>query len=186
MAETVALRERYYNEIAPRLKETLKLRNVMEVPRLKKVVINIGVGDYRDNSKFMDQAVRELTAIAGQKPVIANARVSISNFKLREGMPIGCYVTLRGKLMYAFVDKLIALAIPRIRDFRGVSPNAFDGRGNYNLGIAEQIIFPEVNYDKVVKVRGLNVSIITSARNDIEAKALFDEMGMPFRKTLSS
>lgn len=182
MALTVRLRERYSKEIVPRLIEKFKFKNVMEVPRITKVVINVGVGDARENSKYMERTLEELKAISGQKAVVSKSRTSVANFKLREGMPIGAFVTLRGLRAFAFLEKLIDLSLPRVRDFRGISPNAFDGRGNYNLGIREQVIFPEVDYDKIAKVRGMNITICTSAKNDIEAKALLDELGMPFRK----
>jgi large subunit ribosomal protein L5 len=172
----------YTREIAPKLKAKFNLINPMRIPRILKVVVNMGVGDARENQKFMDKASEELRDITGQKPLVTKARQAISNFKIRQGMNIGCYVTLRGPKMWAFLDKLISVALPRVRDFRGVSPNAFDGRGNYNLGIREQLIFPEINLDKVEKTRGMNVTIVTSATSDVEAKELLSELGMPFRK----
>jgi large subunit ribosomal protein L5 len=159
----------------------LGYENLLQVPRLQKIVLNMGLGEAIQNAKVMDSAVAELTAIAGQKPVVTKARKAIANFKLREGMTIGCMVTLRGPRMYEFLDRLLNLALPRVRDFRGVSDRSFDGRGNYSLGIREQIIFPEIDLDKIDKVRGLTVSIITSARTDAEGKALLRALGMPFR-----
>jgi large subunit ribosomal protein L5 len=159
----------------------LEYKNVCQVPRVEKVVLNMGLGEAIQNAKVLDAAVAELTAIAGQKPVVTKARKAIANFKLREGMSIGCMVTLRGPRMYEFIDRLFSLALPRVRDFRGVSDRSFDGRGNYSLGVREQIIFPEINLDKIDKVRGLTVSIITTARTDAEGKALLKALGMPFR-----
>jgi len=176
------LQLQYAQEIAPRLKAKLNLKNSMEIPRIMKIVVNVGVGDARDNAKHLEKAVEELRDITGQRPVVTEAKASISNFKIRKGMNIGCYVTLRGARMWAFLDKLISVSLPRVRDFRGISPNAFDGRGNYNLGIREQVIFPEINPDKVDRVRGMNITISTSARNDVEARELLVEFGMPFRK----
>ena len=155
--------------------------NLLQVPRLQKIVLNMGLGEAIQNAKVMDSAVAELTAIAGQKPVVTKARKAIANFKLREGMTIGCMVTLRGQHMYEFLDRLLNLALPRVRDFRGVSDRSFDGRGNYSLGLREQIIFPEIDLDKIDKVRGMTISIITSARTDAEGKALLKALGMPFR-----
>jgi large subunit ribosomal protein L5 len=175
------LRERYEREVVPQLMKELGYPNVHQVPRLQKVVLNMGLGEAIQNSKVMDSAVSELTAIAGQKPVVTKARKAIANFKLREGMSIGCMVTLRGDRMYEFLDRLMNLALPRVRDFRGVSDRSFDGRGNYSLGIREQIIFPEIDLDKIDKIRGLTVSIITSARTDAAGKVLLKALGMPFR-----
>ncbi|MDD2585977.1 MAG: 50S ribosomal protein L5 [Syntrophomonadaceae bacterium] len=175
------LYELYKTEITPRLIDKFKYKNVMEVPRVDRVVLNIGVGEAILNPKALDGAVSDLTMIAGQKPVITRAKKSIAGFKLREGMAIGCKVTLRGERMYQFLDRLINLALPRVRDFRGVSPKAFDGRGNYSLGIKEQTIFPEIEYDKIDKIRGLEVIIVTTAQTDEEARVLLKEMGMPFR-----
>ncbi|CFX04668.1 Ribosomal protein L5 [Syntrophomonas zehnderi OL-4] len=175
------LYEVYKQEITPQLMEKFQYKNVMQVPRLEKIVLNIGVGEAIQNPKALDGAVNDLTAISGQKPVITKAKKSIAGFKLREGMPIGCMVTLRGERMYQFLDKLINIVLPRVRDFRGVSPQAFDGRGNYSLGIKEQTIFPEIEYDKIDKIRGLEVAIVTTAKTDEEARELLKRMGMPFR-----
>jgi len=176
------LKERYLKEISPALMKALGMTNVMEIPRIKKVVINIGLGEAMDNPKALDAAVIDLTAIAGQKPVITKARKSIANFKLREGRAIGTAVTLRGERMWSFLDRLMNIVLPRVRDFRGVSAESFDGRGNYTLGLREQIIFPEIEYDKVDKVRGLEITIVTSAQTDDQAAALLAMLGMPFRK----
>lgn len=175
------LYEQYKGEITPKLMEKFQYKNVMQVPRVDRVVLNIGVGEAIQNPKALDGAVNDLTIIAGQKPVITRAKNSIAGFKLREGMAIGCKVTLRGERMYDFLDRLINFALPRVRDFRGVSANAFDGRGNYSLGIKEQTIFPEIEYDKIDKIRGLEVVIVTTAKTDEEARELLKEMGMPFR-----
>jgi large subunit ribosomal protein L5 len=176
------LKDRYVKEISPALMKSLGLTNVMEVPRIKKVVINIGLGEALDNPKALDAAVVDLTAITGQKPVITKARKSIANFKLREGRSIGTAVTLRGDKMWAFLDRLMNIVLPRVRDFRGVSAESFDGRGNYTLGLKEQIIFPEIEYDKVDKVRGMEITIVTTAPSDDQALALLQLLGMPFRK----
>ena len=176
------LKEKYLNEVVPSLKEKHNYKSIMEVPKLEKIVINMGVGDATQNSKLLEAAVNDLSKIAGQKPVVTKAKKSIANFKLREGMPIGCKVTLRGERMYDFLDKLVNISLPRVRDFRGVSPTAFDGRGNYTLGIKEQIIFPEIEYDKVSKVRGMDIVIVTTAKNNEDAKELLTELGMPFAK----
>ncbi len=176
------LRDKYLTEIRPKLMKDNQYRSVMEVPRVVKVTINMGVGEATQNAKSLEAAVEDLTKIAGQKPMITRARMSISNFKLRQGNAIGCAVTLRRDRMYEFLDRLVNIAMPRIRDFRGVSPKSFDGRGNYNLGLREQLLFPEIDYDKIDKVRGMTVSITTTARNDDEARQLLTEMGMPFRK----
>ena len=175
------LKERYQTEIVPALQKSLNLPNVMQVPVPKKVVVNIGLGEAMDNPKALEAAVVDLTAITGQKPIVTKARKSIANFKLREGVPIGVMVTLRRERMYTFLDKLITIALPRVRDFKGVSPKGFDGRGNYTLGIKEQIMFPEVNYDKIEKIRGMNITIVTTARTDEEGLELLRLMGMPFR-----
>ncbi len=175
------LKERYLRELVPQLQKDLGYKNVLQVPRLDKVVINMGIGEAIQNIKVLDAAVAEMTVIAGQKPVITKARKAIANFKLREGMPIGCTVTLRGVRMYEFLDRLLNLALPRVRDFRGLSDRSFDGRGNYSLGVREQIIFPEIDLDKIEKVRGLSVSIVTSAKTDAEGKTLLRALGMPFR-----
>jgi large subunit ribosomal protein L5 len=177
------LEERYKEEVAPALKQQFGYSSAMAIPKVTKVVINMGVGDAIADAKLLDQAVDELGVICGQKPAITRARKSISNFKLRAGMAIGCRVTLRGRRMYEFLDRLMNLALPRVRDFRGVSAKAFDGRGNYTLGVRDQLIFPEVNYNKVQKVKGMNISIVTTARTDQEAKVLLDGLGMPFRRS---
>jgi len=176
------LRAQYENEVRKVLMEKYGYNGPMEIPKIEKVVINIGVGEAISNPKVLDEAVAELTQIAGQKPVITRAKKSIANFKLREGMPIGCKVTLRGERMYEFADRLINLALPRVRDFRGINPNAFDGRGNYALGIKEQLIFPEIEYDKVDKVRGMDVIFVTTAKTDEEARELLTLFNMPFQK----
>lgn len=176
------MKERYQNEVSPALMKTLGLQNNMEIPRITKVVINIGMGEAMDNPKALDAAVADLTAITGQKPVITKARKSIANFKLREGRAIGTAVTLRGEKMWAFLDRLMNIVLPRVRDFRGVSAESFDGRGNYTLGLREQIIFPEIEYDKVDKVRGMEITIVTTAPSDEQARALLQLLGMPFRK----
>ena len=176
------LKERYSSEIAPALMKALNLSNVMEIPRIRKVVVNIGVGEALENAKALDAAVNDMTQIVGQKPVIQKARISIANFKLREGRAIGVKVTLRGERMWSFLDRLMNIAMPRVRDFRGVSADSFDGRGNYTLGLREQLVFPEIEYDKIDKLRGLEISIVTSARTDDEARQLLRMLGMPFRK----
>jgi large subunit ribosomal protein L5 len=176
------LNERYRKDVIPKLMQEQGYGNVNQVPRLEKVVLNMGLGEAIQNAKVMDSAVAELTAITGQKPVVTKSRKAIANFKLRENMAIGCMVTLRGQRMYEFLDRLMNLALPRVRDFRGVSDRAFDGRGNYSLGIREQIIFPEIDIDKIDKVRGLTVSIVTTAKTDAEGKALLQALGMPFRQ----
>ena len=175
------MKERYQQEMVGALMRDLNLKNPMEVPKVEKIVLNIGMGEALQNGKAMDAALGDLTAIAGQKPVVTRARKSIANFKLREGQGIGAMVTLRNERMYEFLDRLISVALPRIRDFRGLSRRAFDGRGNYNIGLREQIMFPEINYDQVDKLRGMEVAIVTSARNDEEGYALLKQMGMPFR-----
>ncbi len=176
------LKETYMNEIVDGMTKKFGYKNVMEVPKLNKIVINMGVGEAKDNSKLLDAAVKDMEIIAGQKVVITKAKKSVANFKLREGMPIGCKVTLRGDKMYEFADRLINLALPRVRDFRGVNGNAFDGRGNYSLGIKEQVIFPEIEYDKIDKVRGMDIIFVTTARTDEEARELLTLFGMPFKK----
>ena len=176
------LKEKYLNEVIPSLKEKYSYKSIMEVPKLSKIVVNIGVGDATTNSKLLDAAVADLTAITGQKPVITRAKKSIAGFHVREGQAIGCKVTLRGDAMYNFMDKLISIGLPRVRDFRGISPKAFDGRGNYTLGIKEQLIFSEIEYDNVVKVRGMDIVFVTTAKSNEEAFDLLDELGMPFRK----
>ena len=176
------LREQYETEIKKAMTEKFGYKNVMEIPKLDKVVINMGVGDAIANAKALDEAYDEMTQIAGQKPVITKAKKSIANFKLREGMSIGCKVTLRGERMYEFLDKLFNISLPRVRDFRGVSNTAFDGRGNYTLGVKEQLIFPEINFDKVSKVRGMDIVIVTTAKTNKEAHSLLKGLGMPFAK----
>ena len=175
------LKEQYQNEIVDALTKKFGYKNIMEVPKLDKVVINMGVGEAKDNAKLLDSAIADLEKITGQKAVVCRARKSVANFKLREGMAIGCKVTLRGEKMYEFVDRLVNLALPRVRDFRGVNPNAFDGRGNYALGIKEQLIFPEIDYDKIDKIRGMDINIVTTAQTDEEARELLKLMGAPFR-----
>ena len=176
------LKETYLNEIVDAMTKKFGYKNVMEVPKLDKIVINMGVGEAKENAKILDTAVKDLEIIAGQKAVITRAKKSVANFKLREGMPIGCKVTLRGEKMYEFLDRLVNLALPRVRDFRGVNPNAFDGRGNYALGIKEQLIFPEIEYDKVDKVRGMDIIFVTTANTDEEARELLAQFNMPFAK----
>ena len=176
------LQEKYNNEIVPAMIEKFGYKNIMQVPKLNKIVINMGVGEAKDNSKVLDSAVKDLEIIAGQKAVVTKAKKSIANFKIREGLPIGCKVTLRGEKMYDFADRLINLALPRVRDFRGVSANSFDGRGNYALGIKEQLNFPEIEYDKVDKVRGMDVIFVTTANTDEEARELIRLFGMPYVK----
>lgn len=176
------LRVKYNEELAPKLHKDLQLSNVMQVPRVEKVVVNMGVGEAIQNIKLLESAVEELSKITGQKPVITKAKKSIAGFKLREDMPIGCMVTLRRERAYEFLDRLINIALPRVRDFKGVSPKAFDGRGNYTLGIREQIIFPEIDLEQIAKIGGLNISIVTSASTDEQGRALLSELGMPFRK----
>jgi len=175
------LKQRYQKDVAPAIAKEFGIKNPMAIPRLEKIVLNMGMGEAIANSKVLDTAVAELTSIAGQKPVITKAKKSIASFKLRQGMPIGVMVTLRGDRMYEFFDRLVSVALPRVRDFRGVSPKAFDGRGNYTIGIREQLIFPEIDFNKVDKLRGMNISIVTSARNDEQARALLKSLGMPFR-----
>ena len=176
------LQEQYNNEIIPALRKAFELKNVMQVPRIEKVVVNIGMGEAMDNPKALESAVSDLVIITGQKPVMTKARKSIANFKLREGRLIGTKVTLRGERMWAFLDRLMNTALPRVRDFRGVSPNAFDGRGNYTLGLHDQLIFPEIEYDKIDKLRGMEVTIVTSAKNDDQARVMLELLGMPFKK----
>ena len=172
--------DKYKNEVVPHLKEEFSYSNVMEVPRIVKVVVNVGVGEAKTDTKYMDSAIAELRAITGQQPLMKRAKKSIAGFKLRQGMPVGCKVTLRGARMWEFLDRLISLALPTIKDFQGVCRKGFDGRGNYNLGLREQLIFPEVDYDDVIRTRGMNVSIVTTAKTDEEAFALLKELGMPF------
>jgi large subunit ribosomal protein L5 len=176
------IKEKYEKETVPALKKRFGYRNVMQVPKLEKIVVNVGMGDAIQNAKLMEAVSTDLAAIAGQRPVVRRAAKAISNFKLKAGMPIGCMVTLRKARMYEFFDRLVNVAIPRIRDFRGTSSNSFDGRGNYNLGIGEQIIFPEIDYDKVEKIKGMNITIVTTAKSDEEGFELLKGLGMPFRK----
>ena len=179
---TPRLKDKYNSDVVPTLKEELGLDNVMQVPRFSKIVVNMGVGDAAQDAKLIDGAVEDLRIITGQQPRINRARQSVSNFKIREGMPIGASVTLRGDRMWEFLDRVIALAIPRIRDFRGLNPRGFDGRGNYSFGVTEQLIFPEINYDNVVKVRGMDITIVTTATNDEQGRALLAAFGFPFRR----
>ena len=176
----VRLQERYEKEVVPAMIEKFGYKNIMEVPKLEKIVINMGVGEARENQKVLEAAVNDLTLISGQKPILTRAKKSVANFKIRENMPLGCKVTLRKAKMYEFADKLMAIALPRVRDFRGVSSKAFDGRGNYSLGIKEQLIFPEIEYDKIDKVRGMDIIFVTSANTDEEARELLRFLGMPF------
>jgi large subunit ribosomal protein L5 len=175
------LKERYQKEVAPAIAKEFGISNPMAIPRVQKVVLNMGMGEAIANAKILDTAADELRAVTGQKPVVTKAKKSIASFKLRQGMPIGVMVTLRGDRMYEFLDRLVSIALPRVRDFRGVSPKAFDGRGNYTIGVREQLIFPEIDFNKVEKLRGMNISIITTARNDEQARALLKGLGMPFR-----
>jgi large subunit ribosomal protein L5 len=177
-----SMKERYKNEVVPALKKSLKIDNIMQVPRVSKVVVNIGVGEALDNAKALDAAVGDMTQITGQKPVVTKARKSIAAFKLREGRSIGVRVTLRGERMWSFLDRLMNIALPRVRDFRGISSDAFDGRGNYTLGLREQLVFPEIEYDKIDKLRGLEITIVTTARTDDEGRQLLQLLGMPFKK----
>lgn len=176
------LKETYKETVVPALMEKFQYESIMQAPKVEKIIINMGVGEAKENAKFLEKAVEEMTLIAGQKPVTTKAKKSISNFKLREGMPVGCKVTLRGQHMYEFLDKLVNIALPRVRDFRGVSKTAFDGRGNYALGVKEQLIFPEINYDKIDKIRGMDIIITTTANTDEEALELLKLLGMPFSK----
>ena len=181
-AQQPRLKARYYEEIVPALRKEFGYSNVMQAPAVHKIVINIGMGEAIQNAKAMDNAVRDLSDITGQRPVVTRAKRSVASFKLREGMPIGCTVTLRGNRMYDFLDKLVSVALPRLRDFQGVSRDSFDGRGNYTLGIREQLVFPEINYDKIDKVRGMEITIVTTARTDEEGRRLLQLMGMPFKR----
>jgi len=176
------LKDKYKNEVVPALMEKFNYRNVMEVPRLEKIIINMGVGEAKDNPKVLDKAVEELSTIAGQKAIVTKSKKSVANFKIREGMPIGCKVTLRDQKLYDFYDKLVSISLPRVRDFRGVSAKSFDGRGNYAIGIKEQLIFPEIEYDKVDKIKGMDIVVVTTANTDEEARELLSLMGMPFKK----
>ncbi|NLW10944.1 MAG: 50S ribosomal protein L5 [Clostridiaceae bacterium] len=176
------LKDKYNSEVLPALQETFKYKSVMQVPKLEKIVLNMGVGEVKDNPKALDNAARDMAIIAGQRPVITKAKKSVSAFKLREGMDIGCKVTLRGEKMYEFLDKFISIALPRVRDFRGTNPNSFDGHGNYAMGAKEQLIFPEIDYDKIDKIRGMDIIIVTTAETDEEARELLSLLGMPFSK----
>ena len=176
------LRERFDKEIRPALVKEFGFKNPMQAPKLDKIVVNMGLGEAINNGKIIDASVEQLQSITGQKPVVTKARKSIANFKLRQGQSIGAMVTLRGDRMYEFLDRLVSIALPRVRDFKGVSPKAFDGKGNYTLGVREQIIFPEINYDKVEKIKGMNITVVTTARNDEEGRALLRHLGMPFRQ----
>jgi len=176
------LKDRYVTEVAPALLKEFELGNVMQAPRLKKIVVNVGVGEALDNAKALDAVVNDITVITGQKPVVTKARKSISNFKLREGRAIGVKVTLRGERMWSFFDRLVNVALPRVRDFRGISPDGFDGRGNYTMGLSEQLVFPEINYDKIDKLRGFEVTLVTSAANDDQGRRLLQLLGMPFKQ----
>jgi large subunit ribosomal protein L5 len=181
-SKAARLKERYEKEIRPTLVKELGLKNPMQAPRVEKVVVNMGLGEAIQNGKILDASLEQMAAITGQKPVVTKARKSIANFKLRQGQSIGAMVTLRGDRAYEFLDRLLNVALPRVRDFKGVSPKAFDGKGNYTLGVKEQIIFPEINYDKVEKIKGLNITVVTTARNDEEGRALLRHLGMPFRQ----
>ncbi len=176
------LKEKYKNEVIPALMDKFNYDNVMQVPKLEKIIINMGVGEAKDNPKSLEKAVEDMTIIAGQQPVITKAKKSVANFKIREGLAVGCKVTLRGQKMYHFYDKLVTIALPRVRDFRGVSSKSFDGRGNYSMGVKEQLIFPEIDYDKIDKIRGMDIVIVTTSQSDEEARELLALMGMPFRK----
>ena len=179
---TARLKETYKNEVFNKLMDQFKYKNVMQVPKLEKVTINMGLGEAKENSKILESAVEEIGLISGQRPVITKARKSIANFKVRQGMPVGAKVTLRGERMYEFLDRLFNVALPRVRDFRGINPNSFDGRGNYNMGLKEQLIFPEIDYDKIDKVRGMDICFVTTAQTDEEARELLTLMGAPFSK----
>ena len=176
------LKEKYTSEVAPALKETFKYSSVMQIPKIEKIVLNMGVGEVKDNPKALENAMRDMGIICGQKPIATVATKSVAAFKLREGMKIGCKVTLRGENMYNFLDKLISISLPRVRDFRGINPNSFDGHGNYAMGIKEQLMFPEIEFDKIDKVRGMDIIIVTTAKTDEEARSLLSGIGMPFRK----
>ncbi|MCG8541294.1 MAG: 50S ribosomal protein L5 [Clostridia bacterium] len=176
------LKERYNSEVKKALMEKFQYKSIMQVPKLEKIVLNMGLGDCKDNRKALELAVKELETIAGQKPIVTRAKKSVANFKVRTGMPVGAKVTLRGERMYEFLDRLISIALPRVRDFRGINPNSFDGRGNYSLGVKEQLIFPEINYDNVEKIRGMDIIFVTTSKNDEEARELLKLMGMPFSK----
>ncbi|MCQ2534087.1 MAG: 50S ribosomal protein L5 [Clostridia bacterium] len=176
------LKDKYTSEVAPAMMETYKYKSVMEIPKIEKIVLNMGVGEVKDNPKALDNAMRDMGIVAGQKPIATTASKSVAAFKLRDGMKIGCKVTLRGENMYNFLDKLISISLPRVRDFRGINPNSFDGHGNYAMGIKEQLMFPEIDYDKIDKIRGMDIIIVTTAKNDEQAFELLKLIGMPFRK----
>ena len=176
------LKEKYLNEIAPKLKEKFGYTSAMQIPKLEKIVLNMGVGDVRENAKALENAVHDMETITGQKAVVTKAKKAIATFKIRQGMNIGCKVTLRGENMYTFLDKFISVALPRVRDFRGINPNSFDGRGNYSMGVKEQLIFPEIDYDKVDKIRGMDIIFVTTAKTDEEARELLGQFGMPYTK----
>ncbi len=176
------MKEKYKKEVIPKMMERFGYKNIMEVPKIEKIVINIGVGEAKDDIRYLESSMEELAMISGQRPVVAKAKRSIAGFKVREGAPIGCFVTLRGDRAYDFLDRLINIALPRIKDFRGLSPRSFDGRGNYTLGIREQLVFPEVDYDRIMKVRGMSITIVTTAETDEEARVLLEYLGMPFRR----
>ena len=176
------LKDKYTSEVAPAMMETFKYKSVMEIPKIEKIVLNMGVGEVKDNPKALDNAMRDMGIVAGQKPIATTASKSVAAFKLRDGMKIGCKVTLRGENMYNFLDKLISISLPRVRDFRGINPNSFDGHGNYAMGIKEQLMFPEIDYDKIDKIRGMDIIIVTTAKNDEQAFELLKLIGMPFRK----
>lgn len=178
-----SLKDKYKNEVAPALKDKFKYTSAMQIPKLEKIVLNMGVGDVKENAKALDAAAHDMALITGQKPIITKAKKSVAAFKLREGMNIGCKVTLRGDRMYEFADRLLNVALPRVRDFRGVPGNSFDGRGNYSMGVKEQLIFPEIDYDKVEKIRGMDITFVTTAKNDEEAKELLKLIGMPFSQS---
>jgi large subunit ribosomal protein L5 len=178
-----SLKDKYINEVVPALKEKFKYKSAMQIPKLEKIVLNMGVGDVKENAKALDAAAHDMALIAGQKPIITKAKKSVAAFKLREGMSIGCKVTLRGDRMYEFADRFLNIALPRVRDFRGVPANSFDGRGNYSMGVKEQLMFPEIDYDKVDKIRGMDITFVTTAKNDEEAKELLKLLGMPFSQS---
>lgn len=179
---TTRLKEKYSKEVVPSLMEKFQYRNVMEVPKLEKIILNMGLGEARENPKIMESAVEEMSIITGQKPIVTKAKKSVANFKLREGMPVGVKVTLRGAKMYEFLDKLMNISLPRVRDFRGISATSFDGRGNYALGVKEQLIFPEIDYDKIDSIKGMDIIVVTTANTDEESKEFLSLMGMPFKK----
>lgn len=176
------LKEKYINEAIPALSKQFEYKNVHQIPKLTKISVNMGIGEATQNKALLDDAVKEMIAITGRKPIVTKAKKSISNFKLRQGMPIGCMVTLRGEILYEFLDKLISIVMPKIRDFRGISPKAFDGRGNYSMGLKEQTVFPEIEFDKITRIKGMNITIVTTAKTDEEGRALLANLGFPFKK----